>query len=100
MGKMEDKEGGLIVETEKSLRDLLSEVRKGKMSRGRKKERQKERRKEMKGCQSGGAQGISRLKGGCEEREFPPFLYIFSCICRRSLGKVCCLKQRSCPRDH
>lgn len=30
----------------------------------------------MKGCQSGGARGISRLKGGCEEREFP-LSYIF-----------------------
>lgn len=40
---------------------------------------------------------LARLKGGCEEREFPSFLYIFSYIPRRSLGKVCCLKQRALP---
>lgn len=40
---------------------------------------------------------LAGLKGGCEEREFPSFLYIFSYIPRRSLGKVCCLKQRALP---
>lgn len=28
-------------------------------------------------------------------KRVPSFLYIFSCILQRSLGKVCCLKQRS-----
>jgi len=35
------------------------------------------------------------VEGWMRRKRVPSFLYIFSCILQRSLGKVCCLKQRS-----
>lgn len=71
-------------------------------------ERKREKEKRSKGCdcrkrmrkwkrksETEIQEGISWSEGWMRRKRVPSFLYIFSCILQRSLGKVCCLKQRS-----